>query len=96
MERFTPHVVELLLSCLRLLVTGEQTVAGHVDKKSKTAATAKESQPSASAGTLHQPSSALPVTGRVDPVSLQQVNNNNTGSCRLQQCSLYAADGHGV
>lgn len=75
LETFTPHVVELLLSCLRLLVAGEQIVNNHVEKKAtKSSSTAKDGQSSASVGPLHHASSTLPVTGRVDAVSLQQVN----------------------
>ena len=75
-------MVELLLSCLRFLITGEQVVNGHVEKKSKPSSTAKEGQSSASAsvGPLHHGTSTLPVTGRVDAVSLQQVSIKHNAS----------------
>ena len=65
-------MVELLLSCLCLLVTGEQMIANHVEKKGKSSSATKDDQSSASVGPLHR---ALPVTGRIDAVSLQQVSD---------------------
>jgi len=76
LERLTSHVVKLVLSCLRLLVIGEQIVAKKLDKKDNTSAStsaaAKNSQSSASSGSHRQVAPAIP-TYRVDPGSLQQV-----------------------
>jgi len=87
-------VVELLLSCLRLLVTGEQMITNHVEKKGKPSSTSKDGQSSATIGPLHHTPSTLPSTGRVDAVSLQQVNSLLYMLC-LTHC-LYTVDGHGV
>ena len=80
LERLTSHVVKLVLSCLRLLVIGEQIVAKKLDKKDDTstsAITAKNSQSSASSGSHRQVAPAIP-TYRVDPGSLQQVVKKST------------------
>ena len=46
----------------------------HTEKKGKSSSTTKDGQSSASVGPLHHAASTLPNTGRVDAISLQQVN----------------------
>jgi len=76
LERLTSHVVKLVLSCLRLLVIGEQFVAKKLDKKGDTSTTTmaavKAGQSSTPSGLHRQVAPAIP-TYRVDPGSLQQV-----------------------
>ena len=92
LEQLASHVVKLVLSCLRLLVIGEQFVAKKLDKKDDTSTTtvAKSGQSSATSAPHRQ---VAPTTYRVDPGSLQQVNMMIIAMC-ISVCCV--ADGHGV